>query len=245
MRLQGKVALISGAARGMGASHARLIVEQGGKVILGDILDDLTNALVEELGEKNALPVHLDVSSTEDWSNAVAAGVEKFGLINVLINNAGILYGSPIEEYSDEEWERIISINVTGSFKGIRAVTPGMKEHGGSIINISSNAGLQAFPQVIGYVTSKFATRGMTKSAAIELAPYNIRVNSVHPGVVKTDLTDGLHDHRKFIPMNRVADSSEISQLVIYLASDESSFSTGSEFVADGGESAGTDPSRG
>lgn len=244
MRLQGKVALISGAAKGMGASHARMIVAHGGKVVLGDILDDATNALAEELGKDNALAVHLDVSNTEDWNNAVQATIDAFGSINVLVNNAGILHGCPIEFYSDEQWEHIISINLTGSFKGIRAVTPFMKAQGGSIINISSTAGLQGFPQVVGYVTSKFALRGLTKSAAIELAGFGIRVNSIHPGVVKTDLIDEIHDHRKFIPMNRLADSSEISNLVVFLASDESSFSTGSEFIADGGETCGTDPMR-
>lgn len=239
MRLDGKVALISGAARGMGASHARKIVEHGGKVLLGDILDDETASLAEELGGDNARAVHLDVRSTADWATAVDQGNQAFGVINVLVNNAGILHASPIEDYSDEDWQRILDVNVTGAFKGIRAVTPTMKNMGGSIINISSVAGLRAFPRVIGYVTGKFALRGMTKSAAIELAQYDIRVNSVHPGNVSTDMIDGLHEHFKHVPMQRPGTPHEISELVVFLASDESSFSTGAEFIADGGETAG------
>lgn len=240
MRLNGKVALISGAAKGMGAEHARAIVKEGGKVVLGDILDAANATLATELGAANALAVHLDVTNTQDWAKAVEAGEAKFGKIDVLINNAGILHAAPIAEYSDADWDRIIAINLTGAMKGIRAVTPAMRRAGsGSIINISSTAGIKAFAGILGYVTAKFGLRGMTKAAAIELAADRIRVNSIHPGNIETDMTAGLYQSLRHVPMERMGTPAEISNLMIYLASDESSFSTGAEFVADGGETAG------
>jgi 3alpha(or 20beta)-hydroxysteroid dehydrogenase len=240
MSVEGKVVLISGAARGMGADEARAFAAAGAKVVLGDVLDDLTRALVEEIGADHALAVHLDVTRPEDWAQAVSAATARFGKLDVLVNNAGILRFSPVESCTDEEWNQVLGINLGGVFKGIRAAIPAMKAAGGgSIINISSTAGLKAFASVPAYVSSKFAVRGLTKAAAIELAPFNIRVNSVHPGNVDTVMIEGLYQKLNHVPMNRVGRPDEISRLVLFLASDDSSFSTGAEFVADGGETCG------
>ncbi|MGD9661683.1 MAG: glucose 1-dehydrogenase [Porticoccaceae bacterium] len=240
MRLEGKVALISGAAKGMGASHARAIISEGGKVILGDISDEHTNSLAAELGDDNALAVHLDVTSASDWEQAVKTGVERFGKINVLVNNAGILHGAPLENYEDKDWYRLMDVNLNGVFKGIRAIIPAMKAcGGGSIINISSTAGMKGFAGASAYVTSKFGIRGLTKAAAVELAMDGIRVNSVHPGNIDTDMIAGMYKKLPHVPMERMGKAEEISHLVVFLASDESSFSTGAEFLADGGEIAG------
>lgn len=243
-KLDGKVALISGAARGMGAAHARAVVAHGGKVILGDILDEAAASLAAELGDTNALAVNLDVRSTDAWTAAVAQGTERFGPITVLVNNAGILYpATAVEDTDDEHWQRVIDINLTGTFKGARAVVPSMKQSGGSIINISSTAGMKGYPKVNSYVASKWAVRGLTKSLAVELAEFDIRVNSVHPGITATPMTEGLpFDVSAMVPLGRMGQPQEISKLVVFLASDESSFSTGGEFLADGGEVAGSKP---
>jgi 3alpha(or 20beta)-hydroxysteroid dehydrogenase len=238
-RLAGKVALVSGGARGMGASHARAIVDAGGRVVIGDLLDDEGTALAADLGAA-AVYVHLDVTSTEDWKQAVALAESTFGALSVLINNAGILNQAPIEEFTDEAWDKIIAINLTGQFKGIRAATPLLKRSApSSIINVSSTAGIKGFPGVAGYNASKFGVRGLTKSVAVELAGDGVRVNSVHPGNVNTTMIEGVYDGFPHVPMQRAGEPSEITNLVLFLASDESSFSTGAEFIADGGETTG------
>ncbi|GKY87058.1 glucose 1-dehydrogenase [Sinisalibacter aestuarii] len=239
MDLSEKVVLISGAAKGMGAHHARAFAAAGARLVLGDVLDADLNALAKELGG-DVVAVHLDVSKASDWDAAVKAAMDAFGRIDVLVNNAGILRIAPIEEYTDELWDQVLGINLSGSFKGIRAVIPAMKAAGGgSIINVSSTAGLKGFQSCSAYISSKFGIRGLTKAAAIELAPHNIRVNSVHPGNIKTEMTDGLYPNYKHVPMNRIGQPDEISKLVLFLASDDSSFSTAAEFVADGGETGG------
>ncbi|GKY89905.1 SDR family oxidoreductase [Sinisalibacter aestuarii] len=239
MSVEGKVVLISGAAKGMGAHHSRVFAAAGAKLVLGDVLDNEVNALADELGE-NAIAVHLDVSKTADWDAAVNAAMDRFGRIDVLVNNAGILRIATIEDYSDEVWDQVIAVNLSGMFKGIRAVIPAMTAaSGGSIINISSTAGLKGFQSCSAYISSKFGVRGLTKAAAIELAEHNIRVNSVHPGNIETEMTDGLYPNYKHVPMNRIGRPDEISKLVLFLASDDSSFSTAAEFVADGGETGG------
>lgn len=238
-RLKGKVALISGGARGMGESHARNFVAEGGQVVIGDVLDDLGEALAADLGS-SALYVHLDVTSTDDWGRAVQKAVEVFGQLNVLINNAGILTYAPIASISDEQWDRLIAINLTGAFKGIRAAAATLSRCApSSIINISSTAGLMGSAAGSAYVSSKFGLRGLTKASAVELGLLGVRVNSVHPGNIATPMTAGLTMPFTHVPMNREGQANEISQLVVFLASDESTFSTGAEFVADGGESAG------
>jgi len=238
-RLDGKVVLISGGARGMGASHAREMVAHGAKVVCGDILDAEGELVAEELGDR-ARYVHLDVTRREDWDAAVAAAVAEFGVVDVLVNNAGILNIGTVEDFELAEWHRILDINLTGVFLGIRAVVPAMKKAGhGSIINISSIEGMAGTVASHGYTATKFAVRGLTKSTAVELGQFGIRVNSVHPGLVKTPMADWVPEDIFQSALGRIAQPKEVSNLVVYLASDESSFSTGSEFVVDGGTLAG------
>ncbi len=241
-RLAGKVALISGGARGMGASHVRTMVAEGAKVVFGDILDDQGKAVAAEVGLKSgaARYLHLDVTKPEDWDAAVATALGEFGRIDVLVNNAGIINIGTFEDYALSEWQRIIDINLTGVFLGIRAVVKPMKEAGrGSIINISSIEGIAGTIACHGYTASKFAVRGLTKSAALELGPSGIRVNSIHPGLIRTPMTEWVPEDLFQTALGRAADPREVSNLVVYLASDESSYSTGSEFVVDGGTTAG------
>jgi 3alpha(or 20beta)-hydroxysteroid dehydrogenase len=238
-RLAGKVALISGGARGMGASHVRMLVAEGAKVVFGDILDDEGKAVAAEVGDA-AHYLHLDVTKPEDWDAAVATALREFGSIDVLVNNAGIINVGTLEDYALSEWHRILDINLTGVFLGIRAVVKPMKEAGrGSIINISSIEGMAGTIACHGYTATKFAVRGLTKSAAMELGPSGIRVNSIHPGLIKTPMTDWVPDDIFQTALGRAAEPREVSSLVVYLASDESSYSTGSEFVVDGGTTAG------
>ncbi|WP_350348924.1 glucose 1-dehydrogenase [Agromyces sp. G08B096] len=238
-RVQDKVALISGGARGMGASHARLLVQEGAKVVIGDLLDAEGEALAAELGE-NARYVHLDVTDFAQWQAAVQVAVDEFGGLDILVNNAGIANFGSIEEYTLEAWDKIILINLTGVFYGIKAAIEPLKASGkGSIINVSSTAGLQGYEALPGYNAAKFGVRGLTKNAALDLGKYNIRVNSVHPGSIRTPMTEGLDASQSHVALHRQGEPIELSNLVLFLASDESSFSTGAEFVADGGETAG------
>ena len=223
----------------MGASHARLLVAEGAKVVLGDLLDDEGAALAKELGDA-ARYIHLNVTSYADWEAAVNLAVSDFGGLDVLINNAGIANFGSIEDYSLEEWDAIIGVNLTGVFYGTKAVIEPLKTSGkGSIINISSTAGLQGYEALPGYTAAKFGVRGLSKSTALDLGKYNIRVNSVHPGVIRTPMTEALDTPQNHVALHRVGEAIELSNLILFLASDESSFSTGSEFVADGGETAG------
>jgi 3alpha(or 20beta)-hydroxysteroid dehydrogenase len=241
-RLDGKVALISGAARGMGASHARAMVAQGAKVVLGDILDDDGERLASELGDA-AVYVHLDVTDRDQWAHAVATAVERFGKLNVLVNNAGIANHGPIGEFTPAQWDTVIAINLTGVFNGINAAVAALKAAApSSIINVSSTAGLQGYTGLPGYSAAKFGVRGLTKSVALDLGAANVRANSVHPGAIATPMIEGLDAHQKHVALRRVGTSTELSHLIVFLASDESSFSTGAEFVADGGETAGLAP---
>lgn len=238
-RLTGKVALISGGARGMGAAHARALAAEDARVVLGDILDDEGAALAKEIGD-NAAFVHLDVREKQQWQDAVAEAVQRFGSLNVLVNNAGIVNGNLLVDFELAEWQKIVDINLTGTFLGMQAATPAMIEAGGgSVINISSVEGMRGSPGLHGYTATKFAVRGLTKSTALELAQYGIRVNSIHPGLIRTPMTEGIPEDFLQIPLGRAADPSEVSALVTYLASDESSYSTGAEFVIDGGLTVG------
>lgn len=234
-RVDGKVALISGGARGMGAEHARLLVQEGAKVVIGDILDDEGKALAEQLGDA-ARYVHLDVTQLDQWEAAVATATGEFGKLNVLVNNAGIVALGPLRSFDMAKWQKVIDVNLTGTFLGMRvAVDPMTEAGGGSIINVSSIEGLRGAPMVHPYVASKWAVRGLAKSAALELAPLNIRVNSIHPGFIRTPMTKHLPDDLVTIPLGRPAESKEVATFVVFLASDESSYSTGSEFIMDGG----------
>ena len=236
-RLAGKVAVISGGARGMGAAHARRFVAEGASVVLGDVLDDEGAVVAKELGDA-AIYRHLDVREPEQWAAVVAAAVETFGGLHVLVNNAGIVNGNLLVDFALEEWQRIIDINLTGPFLGMQAAVPAMTS-GGSIVNISSVEGMRGSPGLHGYTATKFAVRGLTKSAALELAAQGIRVNSVHPGLISTPMTEGIPADFLQIPVKRAAEPDEVSALVAYLASDESSYSTGAEFVVDGGLTVG------
>ncbi|KGJ71846.1 3-alpha-hydroxysteroid dehydrogenase [Cryobacterium roopkundense] len=238
-RLAGKVALISGAAQGMGAAHARTMIREGARVVIGDIGDAQGQALAEELGD-NARYVHLDVTESEDWDRAVAVAVGSFGGLDILVNNAGIAEFVSLEDTTMELWDRTLAINLAGAFRGIQAALPALKqsEHA-SIINISSIAGFVGFEGLGVYNASKFALRGLTKSVALDLADDGIRVNSVHPGGVRTPMTVGLSANPSNTAMHRLGEPEEVSNLVLFLASDESSFCTGAEYLADGGEAAG------
>ena len=237
-RVDGKVALISGGARGMGASHARMLVAEGAQVVAGDILDDEGMALADELGDA-ARFVHLDVTQPDHWKAAVATAVGEFGTLNVLVNNAGISNSNTLEKFELADWQKILDINLTGTFLGMQTVVRPMKSAGGgSIINVSSIEGMRGSPTNHGYVASKWAIRGITKSAAVELASRGVRVNSIHPGFVRTPMTEQIPEGLLQIPLGRPAEPAEVSALVLYLASDESSYSTGAEFIVDGGATA-------
>lgn len=242
-RLDGKVAIITGAARGMGESHARVFVEEGAKVILTDINEEDGTSIAEELGS-NAMFIKHDVTRSDSWKDVVAKGTSAFGNITVLVNNAGVL--GPIaktKELDEDDYLKVCAINQHGVFLGMKEVIPSMLDAGiGSIVNISSIAGIVAnygFPS-IAYVASKAAVRGMTKGTAIEYGPNNIRVNSVHPGFIKTPMMVEATDESggealKDIPLGRLAEAKEVSNLVLFLASDESSYITGAEHLVDAG----------
>lgn len=234
-RVEGKVAIITGGARGMGASHARLLVREGARVVVADLLDEEGEALATELGD-HATYIHLDVTRPDEWDRAVAQATDTFGSLSVLVNNAGIANGAPLHEFSDAMWNAIIAINLSGVFYGMRAAAPALTATGNaSIVNISSVKGLRGSPGLHGYVAAKFGVRGLTKSAAAELAAAGTRVNSIHRGLIQTPMTTGIDASQLQIPLGRAATPEEVSNLVLFLASDESSYSTGSEFVIDGG----------
>jgi 3alpha(or 20beta)-hydroxysteroid dehydrogenase len=234
-RVDGKVTLISGGARGMGAADARALIAEGGKVVIGDILDDEGKALADELGE-SARYVHLDVTDAEQWDAAVNVAVEAFGKLTSLVNNAGIVALGKIGQFDMAKFQKVIDVNLTGTFLGMQAVVEQLKAAGGgSIINVSSIEGLRGAPMVHPYVASKWAVRGLSKSAAIELGPKNIRVNSLHPGFIRTPMTKHFPDDMVTAPLRRPGQPEEVAAFVVFLVSDESSFSTGAEFIVDGG----------
>lgn len=248
-RLNGKVAIITGAASGMGAVTARLFVSEGAKVIATDLNTELLEKLVSELNsesEKVAIAVQQNVSNEDDWKKVVQAGVEEFGKINVLVNNAGIGGADDlIEEYSLEEWNKVMNVDATGNFLGMKYVVPEMKNaNGGSIINISSLASMLALPSAaIPYTAAKGATRSLTKVVANQVASSNIRVNSVHPGFILTELVKKHVAEETIkslseahIPLGKFGDPEDIAYTSVFLASDESKFMTGAEIVVDGGQ---------
>ncbi len=240
-RLDGKVAVITGGAGGMGKIHAKLFVAEGAKVVIADLSSSDGEKTAEELGEQ-AIFIELDVTDEENWTSLVEKTEERFGPINILVNNAGIVVSKSIQDTSLEDFRTTSRINQDGVFLGIKNIFGSMKKAGGgSIVNISSISGIVGNMNNSAYVASKFAVRGLTKAAAAEYAPHDIRVNSVHPGTIRTPMTEQpdvqemIKKIEKQIPMQRIAEPEEISNLVLYLASDESTYSTGTEFVADGG----------
>src|ERR1019366_9545017 len=247
-RLDGKVALITGAARGQGAAEARLFVDEGARVMLSDIRDDDGELLAKELGERAAYRHH-DVAKEDDWAATVAATAATYGRLDVLVNNAGVFAVIPMTMTTLEEYMRIVTINQVGTFLGMKAVAETMiGQNAGSIINISSVAGLAGSDGTIAYTSTKFAVRGMTKVAALELVPFGVRVNSVHPGLIDTPMMTEVFEPiggdsirttlEANLPIGRFASADDVARLVLFLASDDSSYSTGSEFVVDGGMTA-------
>lgn len=240
--MDGRVAIITGAARGQGEAEARLLAEHGANVVLTDVLADLGQAAAADIGDQ-ALFVPHDVSSAEGWQAVVASTLEAFGRVDVLVNNAAISRPLKLEHTDPEVFDEIYRVNQLGVFLGMQAVLAPMKAvGGGSIINISSVAGLQGTSTLFAYTATKWAVRGMTKSAALELARYNIRVNAIFPGVIDTPINDdnppGMNDVLvKTTPMRRMGEPREIAEAVLFLASSASSFATGADFVIDGGMS--------
>ena len=247
-RLKGKVALISGGARGQGAAEARLFAGEGANVVIGDVLDDLCKKTADEINSKSStkavVAVHLDVTRAADWRAAVDACERQFGGLDVLVNNAGIANVKGIEETSEEEWDSIVNINQKGVWLGMKAAVPAMRRRGGgSIINISSIYGIIGSPGSAAYHGTKGAVRLLTKAAAVQYAPDGIRVNSVHPGVILTPMVDvvprsELQPLINMAPMKRGAQPEEVGWCVVFLACNESSFVTGAELVVDGGYTA-------
>jgi 3alpha(or 20beta)-hydroxysteroid dehydrogenase len=263
MRLEGKVAVITGAARGMGEAEARLFVAEGARVVLADVLESEAKGVAAELGDR-AHAVRLDVADERSWIAALAEAVERFGTPDVLVNNAGILRVAPLLETSAALLHEVLEVNLVGPMLGMKVVGRAMAEAGrGSIINVSSTGGMVGMSMIDAYVASKWGLRGATKSAAIELGPSGVRVNSLHPGGVATPMTGvvgdvlaeppppgatetdpdlAAADARSLAqPISRTGRPIEIARLALFLASDESSYCTGSEFVADGGMTAGVD----
>jgi 3alpha(or 20beta)-hydroxysteroid dehydrogenase len=234
-RLSDKVAVITGGARGQGAAEAELFAAEGATVVITDVLTEEGERTAGELGGDF---VEHDVSSEGDWASVVSGVVDRHGRLDVLVNNAGILHGGRLVNTRTEDWDRVIAINQTGVFFGMRAVAPVMTEQGGgSIVNISSVAGLEGPFGSMAYTASKFAVRGMTKVAAKELGPSGVRVNSVHPGLIDTAMTAEFPKEKmlRAVPIGREAEPSEVAAVVLFLASDESGYCTGQEFVVDGG----------
>jgi NAD(P)-dependent dehydrogenase (short-subunit alcohol dehydrogenase family) len=247
-RLKGKVALISGGARGQGAAETRLFVNEGARVVVADVLDAEARQLADEVnkkaGTKVALPVHLDVTRAGDWRAAVDTCEREFGGLDILVNNAGILNVKGVSDTNEEEWDAIINVNQKGVWLGTKFAVPAMKKRGGgSIVNISSIYGLIGSGGSAAYHASKGAVRLLTKTAAVEYAPDHIRVNSVHPGVIKTPMVDIFAEKEldaiaALAPMKRAAHPEEVGYVVLFLATDEASFVTGAEYVVDGGYTA-------
>src|SRR5277367_4109998 len=247
-RLKDKVALISGGARGQGAAEARLFVGEGAKVVIGDVLDEQCRKTAEDINAKvrarSVIPLHLDVTRAADWRAAVESCQREFGGLDILVNNAGIANIKGIEETSEEEWDAIVNINQKGVWLGMKASIPAMRRRGGgAIVNISSIYGLIGSAGSAAYHGTKGAVRLLSKAAAVQYAPDKIRVNSIHPGVILTPMVDvvpreDLQPMIDLAPMKRAAHPDEVGWAVLFLASDEASFITGSELVVDGGYTA-------
>lgn len=245
-RLEGKVAIITGAARGMGEATARLFAAQGAKVALGDVMISEGEAVAKDIGE-NAFFQKLDVSDDDNWKTFVGAVRSKFGTIDILVNNAGLVHFTPIEHFNPADADKILGVNTVGPMLGAKHVAPIMKEAGkGSIVNISSVDGLRGCNGLTLYTASKWALRGLTKSLAYELGTSGIRVNSVHPGGVNTPMgnarglpVDQLAQAFCRVPLQRIGEPDEIANASLFLASDEASYVTGAELAVDGGWGAG------
>jgi 3alpha(or 20beta)-hydroxysteroid dehydrogenase len=248
-RLDTKVAIVTGGARGQGAAISRRFALEGANVVLADVLDEDGKTVAEEIGSA-ARFVHHDVTDQASWDEVIRLTRESFGIPNVLINNAGILRWAPIHKHSFEDYMAVVNVNQIGCFLGMKAVIPSMREAGGgSIVNTASTAGLEGMAGIIGYSASKFAIRGMTKTAAIELGRWGIRVNTVCPGGINTQMAnpfdapeEELQKAHSTNAIPRIGTPEEIASMMVFLASDESSYCTGSDFLVDGGYTAGKNP---
>ena len=250
-RLEGKVAIITGGARGQGEAEVRRFVAEGATVVFGDVLDDLGEKVAADIGS-DAVYVHHDVRQEEGWATIVDEAERRFDKLDVLVNNAGVLsFGTATHETTLEDYMRLVEINQVGVFLGMKAAIPAMmRNRGGSIVNISSTNGFAGYGGTIAYTASKFAVRGMTKTAALEYGKAGIRINSIHPGGIDTPMTrpEGLGEMSAedqaaaydMVSLGRVGQPEEVSKLALFLASDESSYCTGAEFLIDGGMLAGT-----
>lgn len=235
-RLSDNVVIITGGANGIGEASARLAIAEGAKVVITDIDEEKGQKLATDLGAA-ALFVKHNVADKDDWERVIAETTSTFGAISGLVNNAGIVgpNDTALEDVSDEDFRKVFDVNVYSVFKGMQVAAKSMKNSGGgSIVNLSSTAGLVGSVPVSPYVTTKFAVRGLTKAAALEWAEHNIRVNSVHPGGINTNI-EVFDAVKSTTPMGRIAEPREVANMILFLLSDESSFSTGSEFVVDGG----------
>jgi 3alpha(or 20beta)-hydroxysteroid dehydrogenase len=238
--LDGKVALVTGGAQGMGEAAVRALRYEGARVVIADVKVESGTALAEELGPA-AKFIRLDVTEPSEWHDAVEQAENTFGQLGVLVNNAGIADTGPIEDWDSGRLQRVLDVNLKGVFNGIQAVTPLMKKAGGgSIINFGSLGGMKAFPLMSGYVASKWAVRGLTKASALELGPYRIRVNAVHPGQINTPMTAGVEFGTSHVALRRVGEPTDLASVVVFLAGDSSCFMTGADLVVDGGELAGS-----
>lgn len=240
--LSGRVAIVTGGAKGIGEAYVRALHGAGAHVVIADVLVEQGKALAAGLdsASRHADFIELDVTDEAAWDRAVAATLETRGAVDVLVNNAGIANAAPIEHFSLEKWNKVIAVNLTGTFLGCRAVVPAMKAAGrGSIVNVSSVEGLRGSVRLHGYTASKFAVRGLTKSLAVELGPDGIRVNSIHPGFILTDMTDRIDPERLIIPLRRSGVPADLAGAVVFLAGDDSAYLTGTELVVDGGMTVG------
>jgi len=233
--LMGKVVVVTGGARGMGAEHARGLVACGAKVVIADVLDVEGRAVAKGLGAP-AMYAHVDVTREEDWSEAIARTNAAFGRIDALVNNAGVLTHGRIDALDRAAWQRTLDVNVTGAWLGMRAALPSLrKAGGGSIVNVSSTAGLVGYAGLGAYVASKWALRGLTKSAALELARDRIRVNLIHPGPIRTPMIASVPDSvAARQPIARIGEPAEVTAMLLFLLAD-ATYSTGHEFIGDGG----------
>jgi 3alpha(or 20beta)-hydroxysteroid dehydrogenase len=226
----------------MGAEHARLLAAHGAMVVVGDVLARDDASADPELPPGSALYLPLDVTQEADWHRIVAAAENRFGPIGILVNNAAVYDRSPITDTDLASWQRVIEVNLTGTFLGMKTTVPSMRRNGrGSIINISSTAGLKGMAGLGAYSASKWGVRGLTKTAALDLARDRIRVNSVHPGIIRTSMADGVSPERVSAqPIDRWGQPDDVAQMVMFLAGEDSSYCTGSEFVVDGGSTTGS-----